>query len=122
VNLYGAMLVFIFVLPWAVLLKISKWSLENKIVSLIHIFDATTTFVAINYFGYYEMHVLPTFLMGIFGPFSFVLLKAFVVTAILILIDKYCKDKKFKNYLKLIMAILGAATGSRDFLRMLALT
>jgi len=121
VNLYGAFLVAIFVLPWFILLKISKWSLENKIVSFIHIFDATTTFVSIKYFSYSELHVLPNLIIASFTPFSFVLLKVFAVCTILILIDRYCKEREFKNYLKLIIAVLGMATGTRDFFRMLAL-
>jgi len=121
VNLYGAILILLFMLPWLSLLTIVKWSPENKIVSLLHIFDATTTFVSIEFFGYAEQHVFPQFFINIFGPFSFVLVKSFAIFLILTFIDKQCKDKKFKNYLKLIIGILGAATGSRDFLRLLAL-
>lgn len=121
VNLNVIFLVFAFILPWAIFLKIIKWKLENKLVSFIHILDATTTFVGVNYFGYYEMHVVPTFLMEILSPFSFILIKAFIISAILIVIDRYSEDKEFGNYLKLIIGILGSATLIRDFLRLLLL-
>jgi len=120
-NPYAIVLVFVFILPWVIVLKLLKWSLENKIILFIHILDATTTFVGINYFGYYEMHVLPILLMGIFGSLSFIFVKAFAISAILVLIDKYGDNKEFKNYLKLIIGILGSATLIRDFLRMLIL-
>lgn len=127
-NFYGGGLVFLFFVPWVVAFeaaskissKISKWSLENKIVTLTHIFDATTTAVALSFFGYYEQHVLPTFFINIFGPFSFVFLKATVIIGILVLIDRVSDDKEFNNYLKLVIGILGAATGSRDFITLLA--
>jgi len=122
VNPYGAMLILLFLLPWLSLLTIARWSLENKIVSLLHIFDAMTSFISIEFFGYAEQHVVPQFFINLFTPFSFVLLKSLAIFLILILIDKECKNKEFKNYLKLIIGILGAATGARDFLRLLALT
>jgi uncharacterized membrane protein len=122
INFYGALLVALFLLPWLVLLAIAKWLPENKIASFLHIFDATTTFASINFFGYAEQHVVPNFFINFFGSSSFILLKALAVVLILFLIDRYCKNKEFKNYLKLVIGILGAATGTRDFLRMLALT
>jgi uncharacterized membrane protein len=121
VNFYGALLIALFLLPWVVILAIAKWSVENKLTSLIHIFDATTTFVSIQFFGYVEQHILPNIFINAFCPFSFVLVKAVTILLILVLIDKNCKDKQFKNYLKLVIGILGAATGIRDFLRILAL-
>ncbi len=121
-NFYGAGLVILFFLPWIFVFKIvkRKWSAENKIVAGLHIFDATTTAVALNFFGYYEQHILPTIFIGMFGPFSFVALKAVAVVVVLVLIDRVSDDKKFNNYLKLIIGILGAATGSRDFITLLA--
>jgi len=126
-NFYGGGLVFLFFLPWVVAFKvpcISKWAAENKIVTLVHMFDATTTVVSLSFFGYYEQHILPTFFINIFGPFSFIPLKALAIVGILILIDKLSddkdKDRDFKNYLKLVIGILGAATGSRDFISLVA--
>jgi uncharacterized membrane protein len=80
-------------------------------------FDATATFVAMNYFGYGEQHVLPRYIINLSGtPFSFIILKIIAIVLILIGIDKYSKDKEFNNYIKLIIGIIGAATGLRDFL------
>jgi len=119
-NLLGLAYVFIWFIPWLVGVYIIPWLLENKVVTSLHLFDATTTFVSLNYFGYYEQHVLPRYLIGLFGtPFSFVIIKFIVIISILIIIDKFSEDREFNNYIKLIIAILGASTGTRDFLRML---
>jgi len=83
-------------------------------------FDASNTFVAVNFFNYFEQHVLPGFFISNFSPFSFVVLKAVVVISVLLLLDKYSDDREFNNYLKLIIGILGAATSTRDFIRIAA--
>jgi len=142
-NFYGGLLVFLFFTPWVLFfksplevplgllskfskvsskakLKISDWFLENKIVTLVHLFDATTTAVSLSFFGYYEQHILPTFFINILGPFSFVFLKAVAIVCILALIDRFSDDKEFNNYLKLVIGLLGAGTGSRDFITLLA--
>ena len=85
-------------------------------------FDATSTFVALQYFGYYEQHVVPSIFINIFSPISFVFLKIVGIVAILLLLDRFKGDEEFNNYLKLIIGILGLGTGTRDFLRLLALT
>jgi len=126
-NFYGAGLVLLFFVPWVIIFKtpipsaLSKWSKENKIVTLVHMFDATTTTVALYFFGYYEQHVLPTAFINVLGPFSFIPLKAATIIIILILIDRLSDDKEFNNYLKLVIGILGAATGFRDFISLLAM-
>jgi uncharacterized membrane protein len=115
VNLRGALLVLAFFLPWVILFRFVKWRTENKLVSLIQVFDGTTTATAINFFGYQEQHWLPTIIISTLTPFSFVFIKFFVVVAILIFLDRFCKEEELKNFIKLIIAILGAATGLRDF-------
>lgn len=122
VNFYGMELVLAFFILWPIIFYLyKKWNLENRIVTTIQMFDATVTFVSLNFFGYTEQHIFPTFIINIFGPFSFVILKLIGIVAILILIDKYSDDKEFNTYLKLVIGILGGATGIRDFLSLLAL-
>lgn len=120
-NFYAATLVLIFLLPWLIFLKFFKWKKENKFVFFIHIFDATVTFVGINYFGYKEMHVIPNFLITIFSPISFIFFKAIAIFSILIFLDKCGKEKEVKNFIKLMIGILGASTSIRDFFRILIL-
>ena len=121
-NFLGLGYVILFFIPWIVILWFVPWLKENKIVTGLQMFDATNTFVALNYFGYWEEHVLPRFIINLSGtPFSFIILKIIVVILILLGIDKYSKDKEFNNYIKLIIGILGAATGLRDFISLLVL-
>ena len=116
-NLYGLGYVLLWFFPWVLILRFIPWLTENKIVTGLQMFDATSTFVAMNYFGYGEQHVLPRYIINLSGtPFSFIILKIVAIVIILIGIDKYSKDKEFNNYIKLIIGILGAATGLRDFL------
>lgn len=125
VNTYGLLLTIGFFLPWPLLFYffIKKWNLTNRIVTTIHMFDASTTAVALNYFGYYEQHILPTYVISILGPFSFIPLKLITIVAVLFLIDRFSdeKDREFNNYLKLCIGILGGATGTRDFIGLLSL-
>jgi uncharacterized membrane protein len=122
-NFYGLVLVLIFYSPWIALFSVFKrWSLTNRIVALIQLLDATTTSVAMKFFGYGEQHVVPaTFISLVGDPFYFVLLKIVAVVTALVLIDRLSDDKEFNNYLKLCIAILGAATATRDFTCLLTL-
>ncbi|MBU5557501.1 MAG: DUF63 family protein [Candidatus Aenigmatarchaeota archaeon] len=91
-------------------------SLENAGIVVAHMLDASSSFVAIQFFGYYEQHVLPSFLIGLTGPWIMFPLKMIVVLAVLLAIDKYSDDKFFNNFLKIVILILGLALGVRDFL------
>ena len=88
----------------------------NMGIIISHLFDASSTFVAISYFGFYEQHVLPTFLIGFLGPWVMFPLKIFVVWPVLVFIDRSKEDEYFKKFLKIIILILGLALGTRDFL------
>jgi uncharacterized membrane protein len=123
VNPRGGWMVVSFLVPWMLLFKLVRWSATNKIVSLLHLFDGTTTFVAMTFFGYYEQHIVPTFFINMFSPVSFIFLKLVAVVGVLYLIDRYAaeeEDREFGIYLKLIIGILGAATGTRDFITLVA--
>ena len=101
--------------------KLSKFfSKENTALLGVHMFDATTTFVAINYFPYFEQHVLPSFLISIFGPAVMFVLKFAVISAVLYLLDKEMgKEIEKRNFIKLVIMILGLAPGLRNALRLI---
>jgi len=122
-NFMGVGYVLLWFVPWLIILKAIPWLTENKVITGVHMFDATNTFVSLNYFGYYEQHVLPRYIIEFFGTsFSFIVLKFVVIVSLLLLIDNFSDDREFNNYIKLIIGILGAATGTRDFLRLFYLT
>jgi len=91
-------------------------SLENAGIISAHLLDASSTFTALTFFQFYEQHVLPTFLINIFGPWIMFPLKIIVVWPVLYVLDKESKDVFFKNFLKITILILGLALGFRDFL------
>lgn len=103
-----------------ILLK-NKWELLkdklNLSALLAHLFDASSTFIAVDFYGYGEQHVLPNFLTGISGT-AFVMfpLKIAVILIALYVIDEYIDDKTIANMLKLAIFILGLAPGLRNFL------
>jgi uncharacterized membrane protein len=118
-NFLGLFYFIIYFIPWIILLHFIKWTAENKIVTLLHLLDGTTTFVSLEYFSYFEQHVLPRAIIDLFGfTYSFVIVKFFVIIFVLRMFDKYSDDKEFTNYLKVVIGLLGFATGLRSLLRL----
>lgn len=95
------------------------FSIPNQVILAAHLLDASATFVALTLYGYFEQHVLPRFLFPFFGPISMFMLKIVVVLPVLWIIDSYSEDKNFKNFLKIVVFILGFAPGLRDLLRLM---
>jgi len=114
-QITGMIISLALLIPFALIFYFVKWKTENKLVSMAHIFDATATFTAIQFFNFTEQHVLPRLLIGIFSPIAFIIVKVLVVVGILILIDRSSGDKSFNNFLKLVIAIIGLAPAIRDF-------
>jgi len=102
----------------------NKWALIgnkfNLSVLLAHLFDASSTYIAVDFYGYSEQHVLPSFLTNITGTAIVMYpLKIVVILGALYLIDTYIEDKTIANMLKLAMFILGLAPGLRNFLSLI---
>ena len=96
--------------------------LEHKInfsIVLAHLFDASTTYVAVEYYNYYEQHVLPNALNQLFDTYLTLFpMKIIVIVAVLYIIDQYFEDQTIKNLLKLTVFVLGLAPGLRNILTM----
>lgn len=93
--------------------------LTHKLAFLAQMLDATGTFIAIQFYGYGEQHVIPRLLMEYFGPASFYLLKIPVTILALYYIDREVKDRNIKNSLIAFIMIFGLGPGSRTLLRLL---
>jgi uncharacterized membrane protein len=114
---------------WAIVSSIfillrNKWSLIrdkfNLSVLLAQLFDASATFVAINFYPYREQHVLPNALIGITGTALVMFpLKLIIILLALYVIDSSIQDRTIKNMLKLSIFILGISTGLRDLLSLI---
>ena len=97
------------------------WDLYNNKINLSiissHLFDGISTFIAVDYFGYYEQHVLPGTIYNIFrSAITMIPLKIIVITFALYVVDKYIEDKQINGLLKLTIFVLGLAPGLRNFL------
>ena len=122
-NWRGVLMILGLVGLWSVIfgaihLKFPKYLTKTNLPILVsHMFDGSSTFVALAFFGYAEQHVLPTFLINLAGPWVMFPLKIFIVWPVLYLIDKYVEDEGFRNWLKIAVLILGLALGTRDMLK-----
>ncbi|MBR9682280.1 MAG: DUF63 family protein, partial [Candidatus Aenigmarchaeota archaeon] len=120
-NLFAVQMILGITAGWGILfyiihrMKPKLLSLENTAIMLAHLLDASATYTALTYFGYYEQHVLPRFLITMFGPLVMFPLKIIVVGVVLYFLDKE-EDKFLRNFLKIIVLILGLALGIRDLL------
>lgn len=93
---------------------------QNLGILSAHFLDASATFVAVSFYGYIEQHIVPRLLFSITGNASFFALKIIVLLPVLYLVDKYAEEGSFKNFLKIIILILGLAPGLRDLVRLIA--
>ena len=98
--------------------KIKKYKINFSIL-LAHLFDASTTYVAVEYYNYYEQHVLPNAINQLFDTYLTLFpMKIIVIVAVLYIIDQYFDDLMIKNLLKLTVFVLGLAPGLRNILTM----
>ena len=89
----------------------------SELCMLAHFWDASATFIAVDFFGAWEQHPLTRIFTQALGTTaSFYLLKLIVVSLALNVLDYEVKDKSLKNWLKIVIIILGIATGTRNFL------
>lgn len=106
-----------------ILLRNKWWLLKDKFnlsVLLAHLLDASTTFVAVDFYGYGEQHVLPNFLTLLSDTAAVMFpLKITVIMAVLYVIDTNVDDKTTRNMLKLAIFILGLAPGLRNLLSLI---
>lgn len=82
-----------------------------------HMFDASVTFTSIQFFGYVEKHVLPNFLINLFGPFVMFPLKLIFLIPVIYLINKN-SEEKLRRFLLLVIFVMGIAPGLRNMLRL----
>lgn len=88
----------------------------NMMLILTHLFDASTTFVAVGFYGYGEEHVLAGAFMGFFGNFGIFALKIIIIPAVLYMLDRSITDSQTNNFTKICIFILGFGPGMRNML------
>jgi len=84
-----------------------------------HMLDASSTYVGMDWFGYYEKHVVPTFLIDLVGTAAIMYpLKLLILLPLLKIIDSYIEDPSLRNLTKLTLITLGLAPALRNTLRL----
>jgi uncharacterized membrane protein len=102
--------------------KTSRLIKDNDMLFYTHFYDATTTFVGIQFFGFWEQHVLARWLMNTFGtPAVMYLEKFFILLPAVWIMDREMRDEDpdLINFVKLTIFILGFGPGTRNLLIML---
>jgi len=99
---------------------LALFSRVNSSLLSAHMLDSSATFVSVMFFGYYEQHPVPRLFIEAIGPWTFFILKLAVLLPSLYIIDRYAEEGEFKNFLKIVILILGLAPGLRDMIRLAA--
>ncbi len=87
----------------------------NRLAIASQTLDGSATFIATQFFRCGEQHPASGFLLDLF-PISFVIVKILLVLLIVYYIDKEIKRENLRGFIKIVIAILGFATGLRDLL------
>ncbi len=100
----------------------------NISILFAHLLDASSTYVGMDWLGYYEKHVVPTFFIDMAGNFTdhpalvMYPLKLLVFIPVFYLLDSQLdneKDKKLIPLMKLVILVLGLSPAVRNTLRIL---
>lgn len=91
----------------------------EKLVFFGQVLDGSATFYGINFKGYGEQHVLGNAIIGAFNnAITFLVIKILFAAAAVYFLSKEEKQDE-KNFIALIITIVGFGPGLRDFLRIL---
>jgi uncharacterized membrane protein len=85
-------------------------------VVLVHLLDASTTFVGVDLLGHVEKHVVPIFFINLFGTAAVMYpLKLLVILPALYVIDDEMKGDDFgRRFIKFVILVLGAGPAIRN--------
>ena len=91
----------------------------NQMIIYAHMLDASSTYFGVVWFGYYEKHVVPTFLIDLTGSAAIMFpLKLAILLPVLYMIDKSMQEPSLRNLTKLTLITLGLAPAVRNTLRL----
>ena len=95
---------------------------EEILAMVTQMFDAFNTVIAIEFYLYQEQHYLPNILFNTpWGAWPFLIIK-FVVVLLFIYTIRGLENKEISKWLLWVVFLLGLATGTRDFLRLITKT
>jgi len=100
----------------------------NISILFAHLLDASSTYVGMDWLGYYEKHVVPTFFIDLAGNFTdhpalvMFPLKLLVFIPVFYLLDRGMEDetdRKLIPLMKLVILVLGLSPAVRNTLRIM---
>ncbi len=106
---------------YPLLKKMAIASTLNITVIFAHMFDASATFIGIDFFSYWEKHVLPSFFINLTGTAAVMYpLKIVVFIPLLYLLDRGMEEDEIEltNFIKFALITIGLAPGIRDAMRL----
>ncbi len=125
VFVIGAASLIVF-LTRSVLERIGFGLLDSRInlaILWVHLMDASSTIAGIDFLGYYEKHVVPSYLIELTGT-AFVMypLKLLIFIPVLYILDNHFDEDRESitliNFLKLVIIVLGLSPACRNTIRM----
>ena len=124
INFSGIAQVLVLDLIWLLLIlklgELKKFTqpLFNKLTIFSQVYDANSTFISLQFYSFREQHLLPNLLISLVGGnwVFFIFIKLAIVVLLIYFIEKYLESENFKNWVKLVIIVLGVAQGTRDML------
>jgi len=114
-SLFAFLATFVLSFALGALCDIKLLSKENCLIIAAHMLDFASSAIAVTSYGYEEQHVLARFLLANFGVLAWPVAKLLTLLPLLYLIEKE-RDKEWRNYLKIVVFILGFSPGTRNAL------
>ncbi len=91
----------------------------NQMIIYAHMLDASSTYIGVDWFSYYEKHVVPTYFINLVGTAAIMFpLKLLVLLPVLYMIDKSMQEPSLRNLTRLALITLGLAPAVRNTLRL----
>jgi uncharacterized membrane protein len=91
----------------------------NQMIIYAHMLDASSTYFGVDWFSYYEKHVVPTYFINLTGSAIVMFpLKLLVLLPVLYMVDRSMREPSLRNLTRLALITLGLAPAVRNTLRL----
>jgi uncharacterized membrane protein len=95
----------------------------NFTILWVHLMDASSTFIGIDMLGYYEKHVVPSYLIDLTGTALVMYpLKLAIFIPVIYVLDTQFNDSEesisLRTFVKMVIIVLGLSPATRNTLRM----
>jgi uncharacterized membrane protein len=96
----------------------------NLSILMVHLMDASSTYIGVDKLGYFEKHVVPTYLINLTGTALVMYpLKLIIFIGVLYVLDTQFEDDErslnLKVLIKMVILILGLSPATRNTIRMM---